>query len=150
MVGYIDYTAKGHCYGLMAYEFGGTDFHPALVIPADTSSTDYLWEEHSLYTEICFNVDTLSEKDLYYFDDDESTLYVRSIENTEKNDECSCATGTTDRFLKYVWNGKNIVLNPYSKKNSDSVITYSFYRRGCVETGTLLSPRRDRHPEHGI
>lgn len=44
VVGYISYTGRGHCYGLMAYELDDTDFHPAFVFPADTTFADYLWE----------------------------------------------------------------------------------------------------------
>lgn len=114
--GYIGYTGHGHCYGLMAYELDAKDFHPAFVFHTDTTCADYLWEQHAINMEICFNADTVSGKDLFYFDKDKSTIYVREIANKEMVEECGCITKITDRYWKYVWNGKEFVESGFVHK----------------------------------
>ncbi|MCQ2270923.1 MAG: hypothetical protein MJZ52_06835 [Bacteroidales bacterium] len=114
--GYIGYTGHGHCYGLMAYELDAKDFHPAFVFHTDTTCVDYLWEQHTLNIEICFNADTVSRKDLFYFDKNKSTIYVREIANKEMVEKCGCITKITDRYWKYVWNGKEFVESGFVHK----------------------------------
>lgn len=114
--GYIGYTGHGHCYGLMAYELDAKDFHPAFVFHTDTSCADYLWEQHTLNMEICFNADTVSGKDLFYFDKNKSTIYVREIANKEMVEKCGCITKITDRYWKCVWNGKEFVESGFVHK----------------------------------
>ncbi|MBO7491668.1 MAG: hypothetical protein J6T59_04430 [Bacteroidales bacterium] len=107
--GYIGYTGHGSCYGLMAYELGATDFHPAFVFPADTTLPDHLWKQHVLDVVICSNADAVSGKDLFYYDKDRSTIYVREIVNKDNGEESGCITKITDCYWKYVWNGKEFV-----------------------------------------
>lgn len=104
--GYCGYTGEGNGFKLSAYELDNTGLHPASVFEDG--------DGQSLYTQICTNDEMYDElaKDhfrlLIYFDKNESAIYARVLAESDKG-KSGCSTKVTNRYEKYVWNGKKFV-----------------------------------------
>lgn len=104
--GYCGYTGEGNGFKLSAYELDNTGLHPASVFEDG--------DGQSLYTQICTNDEMFDElaKDhfrlLIYFDKNESAIYARVLAESDKG-KSGCSTKVTNRYEKYVWNGKKFV-----------------------------------------
>ena len=112
--GYDGYTGGERNYCLQAYELDETDFHPAFVFeesntPSPNSATQ------NIYMTICDNEEMTNAvfndglNTLVYFDGKERAVYVRVFKEKEP-DADGCTLEMTDRYRKYVWDGRRFVL----------------------------------------
>lgn len=104
--GYCGYTGEGNGFKLSAYKLDNTGLHPAFVFEDG--------DGQSLYTQICTNDEMFDElakdhfRPLIYFDKNESAIYARVLAECDKG-KSGCSTKVTNRYEKYVWNGKKFV-----------------------------------------
>ena len=104
--GYCGYTGEGNGFKLSAYKLDDTGLHPAFVFEDG--------DEQSLYTQICTNDEMFDElakdhfRPLIYYDKNESAIYARVLAESDKG-KSGCSTKVTNRYEKYVWNGKKFV-----------------------------------------
>ena len=112
--GYDGYTGSGRSCRLLAYELDATGFHPALVFDEGNAS-DQKDAAQNIYMIICDNeeMNNAVEKDgisaLLCFDGKERAVYVRVFKEKEP-DADGCTLEMTDRYRKYVLDGRRFVL----------------------------------------
>lgn len=112
--GYDGSVSGERNYCLQAYELDETGFHPAFVFEEGNP-----WNPNgaaqNIYMIICDNEETTNAvfngglSSLVYFDGKENAVCVR-VFNEKEPDADGCTLEMTNRYRKYVWDGRRFVL----------------------------------------
>lgn len=112
--GYDGSVSGERNYCLQAYELDETGFHPAFVFEEGNLQNPN-GAAQNIYMIICDNEETTNAvfngglSSLVYFDGKENAVCVR-VFNEKEPDADGCTLEMTNRYWKYVWDGRRFVL----------------------------------------